>query len=329
MLVLALTALLLIGGAAFAMHEGHKGHTQEGHKGHTQLKFKRYPVNEDFRHLVPVGSGGDPILGRAGDYFVKKSDVDRMLAYYSPETQMRLQKNPGEMKTLVQRILQIKIVADVARKEKFDQNPHIEKQLAYVADDFLSREYLAKVVMPEAKVSEADLKEYYTQNKQSLGIPEQVRARHILFKVDPAASQDEKEKARERAQAVLKRVQAGEDFAKLAAAHSDDAGSKAKGGDLGYFTPGQMVPEFEGRRNQIRVSYHQGGRSHRRPRKIVWGNEKLYPGKAAPAAGHVQGTKVHPAGNRKRRLAGLCGPDCGEMRFGVEGSGFRVRDQDK
>jgi parvulin-like peptidyl-prolyl isomerase len=115
-----------------------------------------------------------------------------------------------------------------------------------VADDFLSREYLAKVVMPEAKVSEADLKEYYTQNKQSLGIPEQVRARHILFKVDPAASQDEKEKARERAQAVLKRVQAGEDFAKLAAAHSDDAGSKAKGGDLGYFTPGQMVPEFEG-----------------------------------------------------------------------------------
>jgi peptidyl-prolyl cis-trans isomerase C len=63
--------------------------------------------------------------------------------------------------------------------------------------------------------------------------------------VDPAASQDEKNKARQRAQAVLKRVQAGEDFAQLAAAHSDDAGSKAKGGDLGYFSPGQMVPDFE------------------------------------------------------------------------------------
>jgi peptidyl-prolyl cis-trans isomerase C len=114
-----------------------------------------------------------------------------------------------------------------------------------VADDFLSREYLAKVVMKDAVVSEADLKEYYAQNKQSLGVPEQVRARHILFQVDPAASQDQKNKARERAQAVLKRVQAGEDFAKLAAAHSDDAGSKAKGGDLGYFSPGRMVPDFE------------------------------------------------------------------------------------
>ena len=44
----------------------------------------------------------------------------------------------------------------------------------------------------------------------------------------------------------VEQVQAGEDFAKLAAAHSDDAESKAKGGDLGYFSPGKMVPEFEG-----------------------------------------------------------------------------------
>ncbi|NIT40031.1 MAG: hypothetical protein GTN46_00465, partial [Gammaproteobacteria bacterium] len=91
------------------------------------------------------------------------------------------------------------------RKEKFDQRAQIKKQLAFVADDFLSREYLAKVVMPEATVSEADLKEYYTQNKQSLGVPEQVRARHILFKVDPDSSEDEKNHAHTRAEAILKR----------------------------------------------------------------------------------------------------------------------------
>jgi peptidyl-prolyl cis-trans isomerase C len=232
MLVLICTALLPVAGMAFAM---------EG----SPITFKKYPINEEFRSVVESTSQEDPILGQAGDYVVKKSDVDRMLAYYPAETQKRLQENPGEMQTLVQRMLQIKIVADVARKEKFDRRPQIKKQLAYVADDFLSREYMAKVVMQDAVVSDADLKEYYTQNKKSLGVPEQVRARHILFQVDPAASQDEKNKARERAQAVLKQVQAGEDFAKLAAAHSDDAGSKAKGGDLGYFSPGQMVPDFE------------------------------------------------------------------------------------
>jgi parvulin-like peptidyl-prolyl isomerase len=63
--------------------------------------------------------------------------------------------------------------------------------------------------------------------------------------VDPAATPDEKNKALERARGVLRRVQAGEDFGELAAAHSDDKESGAKGGDLGYFTAGRMVPEFE------------------------------------------------------------------------------------
>ena len=234
MLSIVGTALLLAAGAAVAMQEGH-----------IQVKFKEYPVNEEFRSVTASADPDDAVMGKAGDYVVKKSDVDRLLSYYPPETQQRLQENPAEMQTLVQRMLQIKIVADVARKEKFDQRPQIKKQLDYVADDFLSREYLAKKVMPEATVSEADLKEYYAQNKQSLGVPEQVRARHILFKMDPAATPDEKNKALERARAVLKRVRAGEDFAGLAAAHSEDAESRAKGGDLGYFSPGKMVPDFE------------------------------------------------------------------------------------
>ena len=52
-------------------------------------------------------------------------------------------------------------------------------------------------------------------------------------------------KSREKAEAVLKRARAGEDFGKLAEEFSSDPGSKAKGGDLGWFGPGQMVPEFE------------------------------------------------------------------------------------
>jgi parvulin-like peptidyl-prolyl isomerase len=232
--VLLCMVFLLVAGVAFAME-----------KGHMQFKYKDYPINEEFRSVVESATREDPILGQVGDYVVKKSDVDRMLGYYPAETQRRLRENPAEVETLVKRMLEVKIIADAAKKEKFDQRPQIRKQLDYVADDFLSKEYLAKVVMQAAKVSEPDLKEFYSQNKKQLGVPEQVRARHILFKVDPDASEEEKKKARERAEEVLKRAKAGEDFEKLAQTFSDDQSSKAKGGDLGYFTPGRMVPDFE------------------------------------------------------------------------------------
>jgi peptidyl-prolyl cis-trans isomerase C len=161
MVVLVGAAFLLVAAVAFAAQKA-------------SIKFKEYPISEEFKSVVQSGTRQDPILGRAGDYVVKQSDVDRMLTYYPEETRRRLQENPGERETLVQRMLQIKIVADVARKENFDRRPQIKKQLAYVADDFLSREYLAKVVMQDPVVSDADLKEYYTRNKQSLGVPEQV-----------------------------------------------------------------------------------------------------------------------------------------------------------
>jgi len=188
----------------------------------------------------------DPILGKAGNHVIKRSDVNRMLAYYPQETQRRLQENPAEVEILVKRMLEVKIISEMARKEQFDRKPNIKKQLAYVMDDFLSKEYLEKVIMPDATVSEADLKEFYTQNKNDLAVPEQVRARHILFKVDPASSEAEKSEVKGRAEAVLKRAKAGEDFEKLAEAYSDDQSSRAKGGDLGYFAPGRMLPEFEG-----------------------------------------------------------------------------------
>ena len=233
MLVLVSLALFLVAATAFAAQKA-------------SIKYKEYPINEEFKSSMMITAQEDPTLGKAGDYVIKKSDVERMLAYYPAATHKRLQENPVELETLVKRMLEIKVVADVAKKEKFDRRPQIKKQLTYVTDDFLSREYLAKVVMRDATVSEAELKEYYTQNKERLGIPEQVRARHILFIVDPAASEDEKYQAKARAEAILKQVQAGEDFAQLAEAYSEDQSTKSKEGDLGYFSPGRMVPEFEG-----------------------------------------------------------------------------------
>jgi len=85
----------------------------------------------------------------------------------------------------------------------------------------------------------------YSQRSRQYDSPEQVRASHILFSVPAAADEAKTEEIQGLAEATLKRVQADEDFAELAKELSDDPGSKAQGGDLGFFGRGQMVPEFE------------------------------------------------------------------------------------
>src|SRR5687768_5196499 len=92
--------------------------------------------------------------------------------------------------------------------------------------------------------SDAEAKDFYDKNPDKFKEEESVRASHILIRVDEKADPAAKKKARAEIDAVLKQVKAGGDFAKLAQQHSQD-GSAAQGGDLNYFTKGQMVGPFD------------------------------------------------------------------------------------
>ena len=86
-----------------------------------------------------------------------------------------------------------------------------------------------------------EVQTYYNDNLQQYQSPEQIRASHILLKTE---GKDEAS-VHPQAEAILKQVKAGADFAALAKKHSEDEGSKDAGGDLDYFGRGRMVPEFE------------------------------------------------------------------------------------
>jgi peptidyl-prolyl cis-trans isomerase C len=90
--------------------------------------------------------------------------------------------------------------------------------------------------------SDAQVREFYDKNPDKF---ETARASHILFKVDEKADEATKKKVLAQAEAVLKQVKGGGDFAALAKKHSADD-SAAQGGDLGVFQKGQMVPPFDG-----------------------------------------------------------------------------------
>jgi peptidyl-prolyl cis-trans isomerase C len=97
---------------------------------------------------------------------------------------------------------------------------------------------------PNSVVTEADAKKFYDENSQYFEKPEQVRASHILIKVEKDATDEQKAAAKEKIEGLLKRAKAGEDFAVLAKEYTEDPGSKENGGEY-TFPRGQMAKPFE------------------------------------------------------------------------------------
>ena len=101
-----------------------------------------------------------------------------------------------------------------------------------------------KRIAPQVTVTEADIEAYYEANKDRLKHDGLVGARHILIKFSENATEEQKKAALEKIQALRVEIAGGKDFAEVAKANSD-CPSKERGGDLGYFPKGTMVPEFE------------------------------------------------------------------------------------
>jgi peptidyl-prolyl cis-trans isomerase D len=96
----------------------------------------------------------------------------------------------------------------------------------------------------EVEINEWEIRAYYEDNPSMFKQEKEVRARHILFRVPSDATEDEEEKIREKALSVLEQARSGQDFAELAREYSEGP-SNEQGGDLGYFSEGQMVEPFE------------------------------------------------------------------------------------
>ena len=113
------------------------------------------------------------------------------------------------------------------------------RKIQYVAFDAAS--------LPGGKpqVTDADVQAYYNAHQAQYQVKEQVRVRHILIAVPPGADAKTADAAKAKAQGILDEIKKGGNFAELAQKNSDDPGSKAAGGELGWLDRGKTVPEFD------------------------------------------------------------------------------------
>jgi peptidyl-prolyl cis-trans isomerase C len=149
--------------------------------------------------------------------------------------------NPAAMQNNVANVYARRVLAKDAVKEGLDKNPLVMAAIDKAKERILSDAMLEKIDQknqPSLQDLEAWAQTSYKANAKKYEQPEQVRASHILIRT---AEPDAKAKA----EAILKELRSGADFAKLAKEKSQDPGSAAKGGDLGFFARGRMIKPFE------------------------------------------------------------------------------------
>jgi peptidyl-prolyl cis-trans isomerase C len=156
-----------------------------------------------------------------------KKEVETLPPYLKP-----MADTPEGKKELLETMIIRELILQQAQKDGIDKGPAVAAKLEDLKKRVVVEAYLKKKVEEQANITDADLQKFYEQNKEKFKTGEQVHASHILVKTEKE-SQD-----------ILAQIKKGGNFEELAKKHSID-GAAAKGGDLGWFGKGSMIPEFE------------------------------------------------------------------------------------
>lgn len=156
------------------------------------------------------------------DLALAESDLDQQFARLPAE-----QRRAAALSA----IIEIQLLAGDAEAKGLDKNPEFQRRMAFLNQRALHAALIDSEVA--SKITDEEIRARYDKEIAATAPVNEVKARHILVKT------------KEEAQEVIKRLEAGENFEDIAKQMSTDTGSGASGGDLGYFGPGQMVPEFE------------------------------------------------------------------------------------
>lgn len=196
---------------------------------------------------APVSSlASDAVVLTIGDRKITRAQFEELLAALAQNGRPAV--SPADKRKVAEQYGELETLAQEARKRMLDQSPEMKTMLSIQTDNVLASS-LAKKVSDDVQFTDLDLRAYYNENKDEF---EEAKGSHILIRFKGSSvplKPNEKDltepEALAKAQDLRGKIVAGADFAALAKAESDDAGSAAKGGDLGTFRHKQMVAPFD------------------------------------------------------------------------------------
>jgi peptidyl-prolyl cis-trans isomerase C len=181
-----------------------------------------------FTSLPLRAEDANPVLAKVNGSEIRQSDVALAEEELGPSL---AQMDPATKKeNVLAFLIDMKIVAKAAEDKKIEDRPDFKARLAFTRSRLLMDNLLAA----EGKAAATDdaMKKVYEEAAKQISGEQEVHARHILVETE------------DEAKAIEADLKKGANFAELAKAKSKDPGGAADGGDLGFFTKDQMVPEF-------------------------------------------------------------------------------------
>lgn len=161
---------------------------------------------------------------------ITEKELEVTIARFPKERQGYLATEQGRAQ-LLEEIISFELIYNYAKDSGMEKDAEYLQQLERAKKEILTQAAISKVVA-EASVSDKEVEDFYSANKETFKDPETVSAKHILVETE------------EKAEEVLTKIKAGMSF-EDAAQQFSSCPSNAQGGELGRFNRGQMVPEFE------------------------------------------------------------------------------------
>jgi len=193
-----------------------------------------------------VSAAADDLVGKMGDVELRSSELMLILDAQAPDARRQLATDPPALERLVRSELMRKAVLHEAKQKGWDKRQELQPLIERARDQVIVSSFVANVAKPgDGYPTEEEIKQFYESNKAQLVAPAQFQLAQIFL---PAADGADKVKADEAKKKIgelsAKLGKSGTDFAKLAKENSAHKESAEKGGELGWVSEEQMVPEI-------------------------------------------------------------------------------------
>ncbi len=173
-----------------------------------------------------------PVVAFVNGKPITQSELEQRWAEL-PEPTQAYYRNEGGKRKFLDDLITRELLLQEARKRGLDQELQFRERLERIKEQLVLDQLMKVVVTPQVDVSKEEMEAYYASHADELAAAEQIRASHILV---PTAKQ---------AWDLKRQLDEGADFAKLAKRYSVDAATRERGGDLGPYRKGAVLPEVE------------------------------------------------------------------------------------